>query len=127
MNRQFIEMSFRVSERIQSFCYAFRGIFVVIRTQHNAWIHLLATVGVVALGFYESLSTTEWCVIILAISLVWVTEALNTAIEFLADEISLEKREGIGWAKDAGAGAVLLAAICSVVLGALIFVPHFLK
>ena len=120
-------MSFRVSERIRSFRHAFRGIALVVRTQHNAWIHLPATAGVVALGFYESLSNAEWCVIVLAIGLVWVTEAVNTAIEFLADEVSREKREGIGLAKDMGAGAVLLAALCSVALGLLVFVPHFLR
>jgi diacylglycerol kinase len=120
-------VSFRLSERARSFRHAFRGIAVVVRTQHNAWIHLLATVGVVGLGFYESLSNIEWCVIVLAIALVWVTEAVNTAIEFLADEVTLERREGIGLAKDVGAGAVLLAAIVSIILGVLVFVPHFLR
>ena len=118
-------MSFRLSERIRSFRHAFCGIGTVIHTQHNSWIHLLATVSVVALGFYESLDPMEWCVIVLAIALVWVTEAVNTAIEFLADEISLERREGIGRAKDVAAGAVLLAALVSIVLGLLVFVPHF--
>ncbi len=120
-------MAFRLSERARSFRCAFHGILVVVRTQPNALIHLMATVGVVALGLYEALSPTEWCVIVLAIGLVWVAEALNTAIEYLGDEISSEKREGIGFAKDVGAAAVLLAAICSVVVGLLVFVPHFLK
>ncbi len=120
-------MSFRLSARLHSFRHAFRGLALLVRTQHNAWIHLLATVGAVSLGFYEALSLTEWGAIVLAIALVWVTEAVNTAIEFLADEVSLERRDRIGWAKDVGAGAVLLAALASVVLGALVFVPHFLK
>jgi len=100
---------------------------MVVRREPNAWIHLAATVSVVALGFYVSLSAMEWCVIVLAIGLVWVAEAANTAIEYLADEVTREQRIGIGLAKDVGAGAVLLAAICSVVLGALVFVPHFLR
>jgi diacylglycerol kinase (ATP) len=120
-------MSFDLRERARSFRHAFRGIGTVIRTQHNAWIHLVATVCAVALGFFLSLSATEWCVIVLAIALVWITEAVNTAIEFLADEVTLERRPGIGQAKDVGAGAVLLAAITSIVLGLLVFVPHFLK
>jgi diacylglycerol kinase (ATP) len=120
-------VSFRLSERIRSFHYTFRGIAVLVVTQHNAWIHLVATVGVVGLGIYESLSNIEWCVIVLAIGLVWVTEAVNTAIEFLADEVSLERRERIGRAKDVAAGAVLLTALCSVALGLLVFVPHFMK
>ena len=120
-------MAFRLSERARSFRHAFRGIGTVIATQHNAWIHLLATACAVALGIYLSLSRIEWCVIVLAIALVWITEAVNTAIEFLADEVTREQREGIGRAKDLGAAAVLLAAITSVVLGALVFVPHFFK
>ena len=120
-------MSFRVSERIRSFRYAFRGIALLVLTQHNAWIHVAATVGVIGLGIYESLSNVEWCVLVLAIGLVWIAEALNTSIEFLADEVTRERREGIGRAKDVAAGAVLLAAFCSVVLGLLVFVSHFMK
>jgi diacylglycerol kinase (ATP) len=120
-------VSFRLSERAASFRHAFRGIGTVIRTQHNAWIHLVATVIAIALGFYVTLSAMEWCVIVVAIALVWVTEAVNTAIEFLADEVTRERREGIGHAKDVGAGAVLLAAIAALVLGALVFVPHLLR
>jgi diacylglycerol kinase (ATP) len=126
VNRHLLGVSFRLSERAGSFRHAFRGIGSVIRSQHNAWIHLLATVVVIALGFYVGLSAMEWCVIVLAIALVWVAEALNTAIEFLADEVTQERREGIGRAKDVGAGAVLLAAITSVILGLLVFVPHFI-
>ena len=120
-------MALRFSERARSFRHAFNGIVVVVRTQPNAMIHLAATIGVIALGFYEGLSNLEWCAIVGAIGLVWVAEALNTAIEYLGDEISSEKRTGIGFAKDVGAGAVLLAAICAVVLGLLVFVPHLLK
>ena len=120
-------MAFRFAERARSFRHALNGIVVVIRREPNALIHLMATIVVIALGFYEALSPTEWCVIVLAIGLVWVAEAFNTAIEFLGDEISSEKRTGIGFAKDVAAGAVLLAAICSLVLGLLVFVPHFLK
>jgi len=120
-------MALRFSERARSFRHAVRGIAVVMRTQPNAWIHATATACVVALGFYEALSALEWCVIVLAIGLVWVAEALNTAIEFLGDEVSRERRDGLGRAKDVGAAAVLLAAFCSGVLGLLVFVPHFLK
>jgi diacylglycerol kinase (ATP) len=120
-------VNFSFSARVRSFRHAIHGIWLVVRTQPNAWIHCVATVAVIVLGFCFNLSHAEWCVIVLAIGLVWVTEAVNTAIEFLADEVSLENRKGIGWAKDVGAGAVLLAAICSAVLGALVFVPHFLR
>ena len=119
-------MAFSLAERARSFTHAFRGIGTVIATQHNAWIHLVATAVAVALGFFVHLDRVEWCVIVVAIALVWITEVVNTAIEFLADEVTRERREGIGRAKDIGAGAVLLAAIASVIIGAIVFVPHLL-
>ena len=119
-------MAFSLAERARSFRHAFRGIGMMVATQHNAWIHLVATVVAVALGFFVHLDRVEWCVIVFAIALVWITEAVNTAIEFLADEVTRDQREGIGRAKDVGAGAVLLAAIASVIVGAIIFVPHLL-
>jgi diacylglycerol kinase (ATP) len=119
-------MSFNLRERAFSFRHAWRGIVLIVRTQHNAWIHLVATVGVVIAGRWTRLSWVEWAALVLAIGLVWVAEALNSAVEFLADEVSLEKRERIGQAKDAGAGAVLLAAISAAVVGLIIFVPHWL-
>jgi diacylglycerol kinase (ATP) len=121
-----MRMSFHFSERIRSFHHAFRGIGTVIRTQHNAWIHPVATVGVVVFGLCLGLSHAEWCALVFSIGIVWVAEALNTAVEFLADEISQERRELIGKAKDAGAAGVLLAAISAAVIGLIVFVPHLM-
>ena len=86
----------------------------------------MATIGVVAAGLWFGVTRWEWCALVLAIGLVWTAEALNTAIEFVADEISQERRELIGKAKDAGAGGVLLASITSAIIGAVVFVPHIL-
>jgi len=119
-------MAFSLSERARSFRHAFRGIGTVIATQHNAWIHLVATLCAVILGFFVHLDRVEWCAIVFAIALVWITEAVNTAIEFLADEVTRERRDGIGRAKDVGAGAVLLAAMASAIVGTIVFVPHLL-
>jgi diacylglycerol kinase (ATP) len=115
-----------MGERAASFRHAIRGIFLVVRTQHNAWIHLVATVGVVGAGIFLNVAHGEWAALALAIGLVWIAEALNTAVEFLADEVSQEKRELIGHAKDAGAAGVLLAAITAAVVGLIVFVPHLL-
>ena len=119
-------MAFDLNARAKSFRHAIYGMVMVVRREPNAWIHLVATVSVVALGFYVSLSRIEWCAIVLAIGLVWVAEAANTAIEYLADEVTLEQRKGIGLAKDVGAGAVLLASITAAIIGAVVFVPHVL-
>jgi diacylglycerol kinase (ATP) len=119
-------MSFDLRERVFSFRHAWRGITLVISTQHNAWIHIVATVTVIIAGLATGLSWLEWAALAFAIGLVWVAEALNTALEFLSDEVSLEKRDLIGKAKDVGAAGVLLASICAAVIGLVIFLPHWL-
>jgi len=119
-------MAFNLRERAYSFRHALRGIGLVIRTQHNAWIHLAATIAVLISGKVLNISRGEWLALIFAIGLVWTAEALNTAIEFLADEISLERRERLGLAKDAGAGGVLLASITAALIGLIVFVPHIM-
>ena len=79
---------FQFTGRIRSFHYAIRGILRMVRCQHNAWIHAVATVAVLGAGLFLRLSRADWCWIILAISIVWTAEALNTAFEFLADAAS---------------------------------------
>ena len=119
-------MSFNLRERAFSFRHAFRGIGLIISTQHNAWIHLVVTVAVIIAGLLTRLSWLEWAALAFAIGIVWVAEALNTALEFLCDEVSMEKRDLIGKAKDVGAAGVLLASICAAVIGLIVFVPHWL-
>jgi diacylglycerol kinase len=80
----------------------------------------------VAAGLWLGVTRWEWCALVFAIGLVWTVEALNTALEFLADEVSQEHRELIGKAKDAGAGGVLLASITAAIIGAVVFIPHLL-
>lgn len=116
-----------LSARRRSFGHAFRGLKVLLQTQHNARIHALATVLVLAAGALLRLSPAEWALIVLAIVCVWATEALNTAIEFLVDLASPELHPLAAKAKDVAAGAVLVAAIGSLIVGVLVFGPHVLK
>lgn len=116
---------FSLAKRLKSFDYAFRGIAVMVRTQHNAWIHALATTAVIALGWYCSISRFDWMFLSLAIALVWVCEALNTAVEYLANAVSEEFDKNIMHAKDVAAGAVLLAAIGAIAIAAQVFIPYF--
>jgi diacylglycerol kinase len=119
-------MALRLQQRADSFRHALRGIGLVLRTQPNAWIHLAATVAVTVAGWLLHVTRGEWLALILAIGLVWTAEALNTAIEFLADEISLQHNPRLGLAKDTGAAGVLLASIAAALIGLLVFVPHAL-
>lgn len=116
--------SFQFTGRIRSFRHAIAGLLRMIRCQHNAWIHLAATAIVLAVGFLFGVSAADWCWIILAISIVWTAEALNTAFEFLADAASPEFHPLIRDAKDVAAGAVLVTALAAAVIGTIIFWPH---
>jgi len=96
----------------------------MIRCQRNAWIHAAATLVVLAAAFALRVSAADWCWIVLAISIVWTAEALNTAFEFLADAASPEFHPLVRDAKDVAAGAVLLTAIAAAVIAVIIFWPY---
>jgi len=109
--------------RLRSFRYAGRGLARLLG-EPNARIHALAAVLAVALGAFVRLSTTEWALVALAIALVFSAEAVNTAVESLADAAVPERHPLVGTAKDLGAAAVLLAALGAVAVGGCVFVPH---
>jgi diacylglycerol kinase (ATP) len=113
--------------RLRSFGHAFRGLKVLLQSQHNARIHAVATILVVAAGAFLRLSSTEWALIALAIVCVWATEALNTAIEFVLDLVSPELHPLAAKAKDVAAAAVLIAAFGSAVVGGFVFGPYLLR
>jgi diacylglycerol kinase (ATP) len=115
---------YTLRERAQSFTDAGRGIAHLVADQPNARIHALATIAAISLGGWLGLAPAEWCWIALAIALVWVAEGLNSAIESLADAVHPERDARVGRAKDTAAGAVLVAAIASAVIGALVFGPR---
>jgi diacylglycerol kinase len=121
------DKNFSFSERIKSFGNAFRGIFFTFKTQHNIWIHSLAIVVVVIAGFIFKLDVMEWGLVVLAIGLVLAAEMINTAMEWLMDLVSPGYSEKAGLIKDAAAGAVLIAAVISVIIGAIVFVPKLLN
>ena len=113
-----------LTRRLKSFGYALRGIATLLSTQAHARLHLLATLFVIGAGLFVRLRRWEWVAILLCIGMVWLAESLNTALEFLADEVSLEQRERIGKAKDVAAGGVLITAIASLTVAAMIFWNH---
>jgi diacylglycerol kinase (ATP) len=118
---------FQFTGRVRSFYHAICGILRMIHCQHNAWIHAATTLVVIGAGFLLRVSSADWCWIILAISIVWTAEALNTAFEFLADAASPEFHPLVRDAKDVAAGAVLITATAAVVIGAVIFWPYLAK
>jgi diacylglycerol kinase (ATP) len=115
---------FQFTGRIRSFRHAVAGVLSMIRCQHNAWIHVAATLVVLVGAFVLRISAADWCWIIFAISIVWTAEALNTAFEFLADAASPDFHPLVRDAKDVAAGAVLLTSIAAAVIDAIIFLPY---
>jgi diacylglycerol kinase (ATP) len=118
--------AFSWAERLNSVRYAVRGIGFMLRTQHNAWIHLGATVAVCATGRLVRLSAADWRWVTTAVILVWVAETMNTAFEYVCDVVSPEFHVSVERAKDIAAGAVLICASGSVVIGSLTFWPYLL-
>ncbi len=117
-------MAFSIRARVRSFGYALAGIGFMLRTQHNAWVHLVATVIAVALSFALSLSASDWRWIVTAIFLVWAAEAFNTAVEHVCDLVSPDYNIVVKHAKDVAAGAVLLSAVSAALIGGLTFWPY---
>ena len=119
--------AFTVLGRLKSVRYALAGIAVMLRTQHNAWLHLAATVAVIAAGLILRIDANDWRWLVVAVVLVWVSEGMNTAFEHLCDVVSPDFHASVKISKDIAAGAVLITAIGAVILGLLIFVPYLIR
>lgn len=109
--------------RLKSFKYAISGLAYILKAEPNARIHLLAGISVVGLGAFLDLERLEWLWIGLAIALVWILEAVNTAFEYLCDLVSPEHSESVKHAKDIAAGGVLIAAFFALFVAALVLFP----
>ncbi|MBU0696808.1 MAG: diacylglycerol kinase family protein [Bacteroidetes bacterium] len=117
---------FSLLDRIKSFPYAFNGLKILFKEEHNARVHLFIAIFAILAGFILKISAIEWVAVILVIGLVFITEIINTSIENIADFISPEKHPKIKVIKDLAAAAVILSAIVSVMIGLLIFLPKLL-
>jgi diacylglycerol kinase (ATP) len=114
---------FSIAARVRSFGYAFHGVALLLRSQHNAWIHAAATLGVCALGGLLGLSRGDWLWLAAAIAAVWAAEALNSAIESLADAVHPAPHPLVGRAKDLAAAAVLIVSAGAATIGLLVLGP----
>jgi len=112
-----------MKKRIRSFGYAGKGIRVVFSSEPNMKIHIAIAILVVIAGFFFSITTIEWILCLFCIGLVFGMEMMNTAIENVVDLASPKLHPLAGNAKDIAAGAVLICAIISVIIGLLIFAP----
>lgn len=117
-------LQFSAFQLLKSFAFAFRGLKTLLTTQQNARIHLAITILVIVSGIILNINRSDWLWIVAAIVLVFVTESLNSAIEYLANVVSPEFHPFIEKAKDIAAGAVLIAAIGASLIGLFVFYPY---
>ena len=111
---------------IKSFKYAFEGIFTGIKEEQNIKIHIAIMILVIVFGIILKISKIEWIICIALFGLVISMEMINTSIENTVDLITKEKNEQAKIAKDVAAGAVLVSAIASAIIGLMIFLPRIL-
>ena len=115
---------FSIRKRARSFGYAFAGIRTLLRDEHNSRIHAFAMACVVIAGFLFRISAMEWCVAALCCGAVLMAEAMNSAVEALADLVSPEYHPLVKKAKDVAAAGVLMMAIAAATAGLIIFIPR---
>lgn len=108
----------------RSFRCALRGIGGILATEPHARFHAVAGAVMLLAGWWTGLDAGEWMLLVFAIGLVWTAEALNTALEYLTDLLHPERHPLAARAKDAAAGAVLLASLTAAAVGFLLFAPR---
>ncbi len=114
---------FSIIARARSLRYALRGVVVIFKTQHNAWVHGVVALIAIFLGFWFHISEAEWGLIVLSIAAVLAAEGFNTALEFDIDLTSPNYHPYARDTKDVAAGAVLLTVAGAIAVGCIIFIP----
>lgn len=118
---------FSLWKRVRSFGYAFQGIATLLRDEHNSRIHLAVMIAVIIAGFIFGITALEWSIVIICFGLVLMAEAMNSAIEAIADLVMPERHPLIKKAKDVAAAGVLFTAIAAAAAGLIIFIPYLIK
>ncbi|RIJ50138.1 diacylglycerol kinase family protein [Maribellus luteus] len=114
---------FSIHKGLESFSFAFNGLLILFRKEHNARIHFVAALVVIVAGIIFRITAFEWLALVFVIGLVLALEAINSAIENLADFVSPHKHDQIKKVKDLAAAGVLIAAATALIAGLLIFLP----
>ncbi len=112
---------------LRGFVFAWNGILLLWREEKNCKIHLFFTLAVIIAAVIFRVSAAEWCILVAAIGSVWGAETMNSAIERNVDLVTDEKKMLAGEAKDLAAGAVLILAVMSAVIGLIIFLPKIIS
>lgn len=121
MNNDQENKKFSLIKRAKSFTHAGRGVWIFIKTTHNAWVHIVFCAIAIILGIFFNITHIEWMLLVLVSGFVLVSEAFNTAIEIDIDLTSPEYHPYARDTKDVAAGAVLISSITAVIVGLSIF------
>ncbi|TVZ57390.1 diacylglycerol kinase (ATP) [Lutibacter sp. Hel_I_33_5] len=122
---QHTDKPFIVRKYYSAIC-ALKGLWLLITTEESIKIQSTIALIAIGMGFYFDISPTEWMIQLLVIGLVLVAEAANTAVEKVADFIHPEYHERIGFIKDIAAGAPAIAALISLVIAGIIYIPKIM-
>lgn len=114
-----------IINRIKSIGFAFKGALLLLKNEASIQVQATIAVLVIFAGFYFEISAIEWMIQLLVIAVVMSTEALNSAIEEIADFIHPEHHNRIGYIKDVAAGAVFFAGIAAIIIACIIYIPKF--
>ena len=109
---------------IAGFGFAFSGLWYALRTQRNTRVHVFIAILAIVMGIFLRISAIEFAMIFVAITGVFIAEMFNTVIELCVDLASPAYHPLAKIAKDVAAGAVLLSAMLSIVIGLFVFGPH---
>lgn len=121
------DKQFSISKRLKSFVFAFNGLKILMKEEHNSRIHFVISVLVIVASVLFGLNTYEWIAIIFSIGLVFTAEIINTAIENIADFLTTEHNQKIKIIKDLSAAAVLISAFTAFAIGLIVFLPKIFE
>ena len=124
LRRKFTSRFKKEATHTISFTNAWNGAVYAFRTQPNFRFHLLAGITVIIAGFFFNIGKLEWVVLAFTIMSVLLAETINTTIEQVVDLITDKYHLNAKHAKDVSAGMVLVAAVFSIIIGLIIFVPY---
>ena len=112
------------NKHLNSYHYAIQGIRIAFRHENNMGYHLVAGIAVLIINYLLGVSRTDWLITLILVSLAWMSEIFNTALEKLADRVSTENDPLIGQAKDLAAGAVLIICFFAFICALIIYIPY---
>jgi diacylglycerol kinase len=121
------DKQFSISKRLKSFVFALNGLKILMKDEHNSRIHFVISVLVIVASVLFGLNTYEWIAIIFSIGLVFTAEIINTAIENIADFLTIEHNQKIKIIKDLSAASVLISAFTAFAIGLIVFLPKIFE